>query len=107
MNWYCNPLEQKSAMEVLALIHERPGMTKTEVMRIPPEPEGRVLSEKTRYERLNHLIKVGLIEVRTEGPQWNSTGLYLTPHGECIAELAMQMNRVMEDLYVSIPADGE
>lgn len=95
-------------MEVILQIHKRPGLTKTEVIRMPVGPEERAPNEKTRLQRINELIDLGIIEVRNVGPQWNSTGLHLTEEGERLARQIESLNRVMRRLQTasSDGADG-
>ena len=107
MNWYCSPLEKRSALEVILQIHKRPGLTKTEVMRLPVGSGEKVPNEKTRFQRINELIDLGVIEVRNVGPQWNSTGLYLTEEGERLAKQIESMNRVMRKLQTASSENPE
>ena len=107
MIWYCSPLEKRSALEVILQIHKRPGLTKTEVMRLPVGPEEKAPNEKTRFQRINELIDLGVIEVRNVGPQWNSTGLYLTEEGERLAKQIESMNRVMRKLQTASSENHE
>ena len=105
MDWYASALESKYAMQILLAIKEHPGASKTEIMRMDST------NEKTRYARINHMIKIGLIEVQTGGNQWNTSRLYLTPAGQEIASHVESINRIMKRVHESLPdeepADSE
>ena len=60
---------------------------------------------KISFQMINHLIKIGLIEVQTGGNQWNTSRLYLTPAGQEVASHVESINKTMKKLYESIPEE--
>ena len=99
MDWYASALESKYAMQIIMAVKDHPGASKTEIMRLDST------NETTRYARINHLIKIGLIEVQTGGNQWNTSRLYLTPAGQEVASHVESINKTMKKLYESIPEE--
>lgn len=97
MDWYASALESKYAMQIILAVRDHPGASKTEIMRLDST------NEKTKYVRINHLIKIGLIKVETGGNQWNTSRLYLTSAGQEVASYVESINKTMKKLYESIP----
>ena len=94
-------------MEILLKVRENPGMTKTALANVPVGPFHEAPNERTGLQRINHLVKIGLIETRTGGTQWNATELYLSPTGERVAEHIAAINAEMKALYESLPEDDD
>lgn len=54
-------LDKKYSTYVILLVHENPGSTKTDIMRME---DG---NEQTKFSRINDLIEAGILEYRTTG----------------------------------------
>lgn len=71
-------LEKRYAMYVILAIDSHPMSTKTEIMRLGPG------NEKTKFQRINELIDIGLIEYR-EAEGYSTKRLVLSEEGRKMA----------------------
>lgn len=94
----------KYMLEFLLDAKEEPGMTKKAMIL----KEG-IGGDKTKYERVNNLIALGLLETRSGG-KWNVNKLFLTPEGQMVAKSLEDIEKVlgeMDEKRKDIPvADG-
>lgn len=81
--------ERKYALYVLMAVRAKPGLTKTELMRLD---EG---NERTKFVRIQELIEAELIKYEMGETKWNSMMLYLTPKGQIVAS---KMQEIEEEL---------
>jgi len=84
-------LEKAQSFDTLIMILEKPGINKDSVQTNLPG------SKTTSVTRIKELIDNNFIEER-KNPKTNKNGLYLTDKGQRIAELAIRMKNVIEDI---------
>lgn len=92
-------LEKKYAMYVLLALDKNPMSTKTEIMRMEPG------NEKTKFLRLQELIKVGLIEYR-QAPS-GVQKMVLTPEGQDIVNKIKRIRLTLLKLQRNSAASAE
>lgn len=93
----------KYLLEFLLDAKEEPGMTKKAMIL----KEG-IGGDKTKYERVNNLIAMGLLETRSGG-KWNVNKLFLTPDGQMVAKYLEEIERIfaeMDEKRKDIPVAG-
>ena len=84
-------LEKPQAFDALIIIAETPGINKDSVYSKLPG------SRRTSFDRIKELTNENFIKER-KNPKTNKNGLYLTDKGQRIAELAIRMKNVIEDI---------
>lgn len=82
----------KYLLEFLLDAKEEPGMTKKAMIL----KEG-IGGDKTKYERVNNLIAMGLLETRSGG-KWNVNKLFLTPDGQMVARHLEEIERIFAEM---------
>ena len=78
-------LERKSALYVLLDVREHPGASKTEVQ------NREKLNVRTKFVRIEELVKAGLITENRDPRQHATVKLHLSPEGQEIADFVLKI----------------
>lgn len=85
-----NILERSFSIRMLLTIGDRPGMTKSQAIKLE---EG---NERTKFLRIQELIQAGLVSCDDTVRDHNSITLRLTPKGRIVADRLREALEVME-----------
>lgn len=84
--------EKKYMIYLIMRVKNEPGLTKTELMTVPDK----IGNDRTRFIRIQDLIKMGIFEISSEGRQHNTMHIFLTKKGQMIASYFEKIEECME-----------
>lgn len=83
-------LGERHTIDIILMVHERPGINKTEIIRSGPS------GERTRALRIDDLVTAGILETN-EGEHWRGIYFTLTDKGERIAAHLVALREIFEE----------
>ncbi len=83
-------LGERYTIDIILMVHDKPGINKTEIIRSSPS------GERTRAVRVDELVAAGILDTE-EGEHWRGIYYRLTDKGERIAEHLVEIRSVFEE----------
>ncbi|QHK17623.1 hypothetical protein JS82_05700 [Methanomassiliicoccaceae archaeon DOK] len=83
-------LGERYAIDIILMVHDKPGVNKTEIIRSSPN------GERTRAVRVDELVEAGILEI-VEGEHWRGLYYRLTEKGERIASHLSEIRSIFEE----------
>lgn len=82
-------LGARHSIEIILMLHDKPGMNKTEIARSSSS------GERSRSDRVDELVKAGILE-EYPGEHWSAKCYKLSEFGKDIAEHLVQIRDIFD-----------
>ena len=82
-------LGERYTIDIILMVHDKPGINKTEIIRSSPS------GERTRAVRVDELVDAGILET-VEGEHWRGLYYKLTEFGQEVAASLVTLRNTFE-----------